>query len=238
MKVMVFAKATQDTEDKVPPNPKMINAMHEYNEALIAAGILKDPILGGLKPTRFAKRVRFSGQNRTVIDGPFTETKEVVAGFSLWEVKSIEEAVEWVKKCPIPRNGLRSRHSSAVFAGNMGPRHRVTPQPPNICISSATASCGDFAPATCRRPGVAVSRPGAGVGPGRSPSSSTIICDRRAGSSAAAGSSPASSARTPCSSALSDCCRYRASTRHEVSTWRSASSWRVPSTLNASRTCS
>lgn len=100
MKVMVLAKATQDTENEVPPDPKMINAMHEYNEALIAAGILKDQILGGLKPTRFAKRVHFSGQNRTVIDGPFAETKEVVAGFSLWEVKSMEEAVEWVKKAP------------------------------------------------------------------------------------------------------------------------------------------
>ena len=76
--------------------------MHRYNEALIAAGILKDQILGGLKPTRYAKRVHFSGKNRTVIDGPFTETKEAVAGFWLWDVKSIEEAVEWVKKCPNP----------------------------------------------------------------------------------------------------------------------------------------
>jgi len=102
MKVMVFVKATKDTEDGVPPDPKMIEAMHKYNEALIAAGILKDQILGGLKPTRFAKRVHFSGKDRTVIDGPFTETKELIAGFSLWEVKSIEEAVEWVKKCPNP----------------------------------------------------------------------------------------------------------------------------------------
>jgi hypothetical protein len=100
MKVMVFMKATEDTETAVPPTPEAINAMHEYNEALIAAGILKDQILGGLLPTRFAKRVRFSGKNRTVIDGPFAETKEVIAGFALWEVKSIEEAVEWVKKSP------------------------------------------------------------------------------------------------------------------------------------------
>ena len=102
MKVMVFVKATKDTENEIPPNPEMINAMHAYNEALIAAGILKDQILGGLKPTRFAKRVHFSGKNRTVIDGPFAETKELIAGFWLWEVKSIEEAVEWVKKCPNP----------------------------------------------------------------------------------------------------------------------------------------
>jgi len=102
MKVMVFVKATKDSEDAVPPEPEMLNAMQKYNEALIAAGILKDMVLGGLKPTRFAKRVHFSGKNRTVTDGPFTETKELVAGFWLWEVKSIEEAVEWVKKCPNP----------------------------------------------------------------------------------------------------------------------------------------
>ena len=102
MKVMVFMKATKDTEAEVPPDPKLIDAMHEYNEVLIAAGILQEQILGGLKPTRYAKRVHFSGKNRTVIDGPFTETKELVAGFWLWEVKSIEEAVEWVKKCPNP----------------------------------------------------------------------------------------------------------------------------------------
>ena len=101
MKVMIFVKATQDSEDEVPPDPKMINAMHEYNEALIAAGILKDQVLGGLKPTRFAKRVHFSGNNPMVVDGPFAETKELVAGFWLWEVKSIEEAVEWLKKCPL-----------------------------------------------------------------------------------------------------------------------------------------
>ena len=102
MKVMVFVKATQASEDGAPPDPKAMAAMGKYNEALIAAGILKDNIMGGLKPTRFAKRVHFSGKNRTVIDGPFAETKEVVAGFWLWEVKSIEEAVEWLKKCPNP----------------------------------------------------------------------------------------------------------------------------------------
>jgi Uncharacterized protein conserved in bacteria len=101
VKVMVFAKATQNTEDGTPPDPEAIQAMHDFNEALIAAGILKDQILGGLLPTQFAKRVHFSGKNRTVIDGPFTETKELVTGFALWEVKSIEEAVEWAKKSPV-----------------------------------------------------------------------------------------------------------------------------------------
>jgi hypothetical protein len=102
MKVMVFVKATKGSEDGVPPDPKAMEAMGKYNEALIAAGIMEGKILGGLKPTRFAKRVHFSGKNRVEIDGPFAETKEVVAGFWLWEVKSIEEAVEWVKKCPNP----------------------------------------------------------------------------------------------------------------------------------------
>jgi hypothetical protein len=102
MKVMVFVKATKDSEAGTPPDPNMMEAMGKYNEALIAAGILKEQILGGLKPTRFAKRVHFSGQNRTVIDGPFVETKELVAGFWLWEVESIDEAVEWLKKCPNP----------------------------------------------------------------------------------------------------------------------------------------
>ena len=109
MKVMIFSNATQETEDEIPPDPQMINAMHNYNEALIAAGILKDRILGGLKPTRFAKRVHLSGNGPTVIDGPFAETKELVAGFALWEVKSMEEAVEWVKKCPLTNSVIDIR---------------------------------------------------------------------------------------------------------------------------------
>jgi hypothetical protein len=102
MKVMVFVKATHDSEGGGPPDLKAMEAMGKYNEALIAAGIMKERILGGLRPTQFAKRVHFSGKNRTVIDGPFAETKELVAGFWLWDVKSIEEAIEWVKKCPNP----------------------------------------------------------------------------------------------------------------------------------------
>lgn len=102
MKVMILGKATRETEDGVPPTPEEMEAMGRYTEALIAAGIIKEPIFGGLKPTRFAKRVQFAGKSRTVIDGPFAETKELVAGFALWDVKSIEEAVEWVKKSPMP----------------------------------------------------------------------------------------------------------------------------------------
>jgi len=100
MKVMVMVKATADSEaGKLPPT-ELLAAMGQYNEQLVKAGIM---LAGeGLKPTKFAKRIHFSGKNRTVIDGPFTETKELVAGFWLWQVRSIEEAVEWVKRCPNP----------------------------------------------------------------------------------------------------------------------------------------
>jgi hypothetical protein len=100
MKVMVMVKATADSEaGKLPPT-ELMEAMGQYNEQLVKAGIM---LAGeGLKPTKFGKRVHFSGKNRTVVDGPFTETKELVAGFWLWQVRSIEEAVEWVKRCPNP----------------------------------------------------------------------------------------------------------------------------------------
>ena len=100
MKVAVLVKATKDSEAGVMPSAELLAAMGQFNESLVKAGIL---LAGeGLKPSRQGKRVHFSGKQRTVIDGPFTETKELVAGFWLWEVRSIEEAVEWVKRCPNP----------------------------------------------------------------------------------------------------------------------------------------
>ncbi len=100
MKVMVMVKATRDSEAGVMPSQELLTAMGQYNESLVKAGIM---LAGeGLKPSRYAKRVHFSGKDRTVIDGPFTETKELIAGFWLWQVRSIEEAVEWVKRCPNP----------------------------------------------------------------------------------------------------------------------------------------
>jgi hypothetical protein len=100
MKVMVFVKATADSEAGILPTQELLSAMGAFNESLVKAGIL---LAGeGLKPSRHGKRVRFSGTTRTVTDGPFTETKELVAGFWLWQVRSIEEAVEWVKRCPNP----------------------------------------------------------------------------------------------------------------------------------------
>ncbi len=100
MKVVVFVKATPDSEKGTPPDAQMLSEMMKYNEELVKAGILLDG--AGLKPSSAGARVRFSGKNRSVIDGPFTETKELVAGYWLWQVKSLEEAIEWVKRCPNP----------------------------------------------------------------------------------------------------------------------------------------
>ncbi|MEW6737562.1 MAG: YciI family protein [Acidobacteriota bacterium] len=100
MRVMVIIKADKDSEAGVLPDEKLLTDMGKYNEELVKAGIM---LAGeGLHPSSKGKRVKFSGQNRVVIDGPFAETKELIAGFWLWQVKSIEEAVEWVKRCPNP----------------------------------------------------------------------------------------------------------------------------------------
>jgi hypothetical protein len=98
MKVMMFAKATRQTEAGQVPTKEAILAMHEFNEELEKAGVLVD--LGGLKPTSRGVRVRYSGGKCTVIDGPFTESKELIAGYSLLEVKTLAEAVEWAKRAP------------------------------------------------------------------------------------------------------------------------------------------
>jgi hypothetical protein len=100
MKVMIFVKATIDSEHAVMPSQALLAEMGKFNEELVKAGILL--AAEGLRPSAQGKRVQFSGRNRTVIDGPFTETKELVAGFWLWQVRSIDEAVEWVKRCPNP----------------------------------------------------------------------------------------------------------------------------------------
>lgn len=103
MRVMVFVKATADSEAGIMPATELFEAMGKYNELLIKEGIMKDG--DGLKPTKFAKRVAFDGPNRLVIDGPFTETKELVAGFWIWTVRDMDHAIEWVKKCPNPMPG-------------------------------------------------------------------------------------------------------------------------------------
>jgi hypothetical protein len=101
---MVFVKATADSETGVLPEMEMFEAMDKFNQALIEAGIMRGEG-AGLKPTSHAKRVAFDGPSRTVIDGPFIETKELVAGFWQWEVKDMDEAVAWVKRCPNPMPG-------------------------------------------------------------------------------------------------------------------------------------
>ena len=99
MKVMVFGKATKDTEAGVMPTAQAWEAMDQFNEELVNAGIM---LVGeGLKPSSTGVRVRFSGKDRIVTDGPFAETKELIAGYSIWQVKSMEEAIAWVKRCPM-----------------------------------------------------------------------------------------------------------------------------------------
>jgi hypothetical protein len=108
MRVMVIVKATVDSENEADPidmekNGEMFEQMGKFNEELIKAGIM---LAGdGLKPSRFGKRVHFDGKKRSLTDGPFAETKELVAGFWIWQVRSMEEAVEWAKRCPNPMPG-------------------------------------------------------------------------------------------------------------------------------------
>jgi hypothetical protein len=108
MRVMVIVKATKDSEAENSPlemegAAEMFEAMGKYNEELVKAGIMLSG--DGLKPSKFGKRIHFSGTRRTVTDGPFAETKELVAGFWVWQVRSMEEAVEWAKRCPNPMPG-------------------------------------------------------------------------------------------------------------------------------------
>jgi hypothetical protein len=124
MRVMVFVKATEDSEAGVMPPTEMFEAMGTFNEELVAAGLM---LAGdGLKPSAQGKRVAFDGPGRTVIDGPFAETRELVAGYWLWEVKDIDEAVEWVKRCPNPMFGpseieIRPLYEMSDFAEALTP---------------------------------------------------------------------------------------------------------------------
>ena len=103
MKVMVLVKASKDSEAGVMPSAELLAAMGKFNEELAKAGVM---LAGeGLHPSSKGKRVRFAGGKRTVVDGPFTETKELVAGFWIWQVKSLEEAEQWVRRCPDPMPG-------------------------------------------------------------------------------------------------------------------------------------
>jgi hypothetical protein len=110
---MVIVKANRDSEAGIMPKQKLLAEMGKFNEELVKAGVLL--AADGLQPSSKGKRVRFSGAKRTVIDGPFTESKELIAGFWLWQVRSMEEAVEWVKRCPNPCEGESEIEIRQVF---------------------------------------------------------------------------------------------------------------------------
>jgi hypothetical protein len=106
MRVMVIVKATKNSEAGAMPSEKLLADMGKFNEELVKAGVM---LAGeGLHPSRKGKRVRFSGGKKTIVDGPFTETKELVSGFWLWQVKSMDEAIEWIRRCPDPMPGEES----------------------------------------------------------------------------------------------------------------------------------
>jgi hypothetical protein len=114
MKFMVMVKATRESEAGVMPGEKLLADMGKFNEELVKAGVMRAG--EGLHPSSKGARVRFSGSKRTVIDGPFAETKELVAGFWIWEVKSMAEAIDWVKRCPNPMAGDSEIEIRQVFS--------------------------------------------------------------------------------------------------------------------------
>ena len=138
MRVMVLVKATKDSEAGGMPSPELLEAMGKYNEALVNAGIF---LAGeGLHPSSKGKRMAFDGPNRTVIDGPFAETRELVAGFWLWKVKDMAEAVEWARRCPNPMPGpseieIRPLFEAADFGDALTPE--LTEQKDRIGESTA-----------------------------------------------------------------------------------------------------
>jgi hypothetical protein len=131
MRVMVIVKATADSEAGVLPTQQLLADMGRFNEELVKAGIM---LAGeGLKPSSQGKRVRFSGTKRTVIDGPFAETKELIAGYWLWQVRSMDEALEWVRRCPNPMPGesdieIRPIFEAADFGAEFTPELREQEQ--------------------------------------------------------------------------------------------------------------
>lgn len=128
MRVIVMVKATSQSEAGQMPGTELLAAMGNFNEELVKAGVM---LAGeGLHPSARGKRVQFSGSQRTVIDGPFSETKELVAGFWLWQVGSMEEAVEWVRRCPNPMEGdseieIRPLFEAADFGAELTPELRA-----------------------------------------------------------------------------------------------------------------
>ena len=113
MRFMVIVKATEDSEAGMMPSEELLTAMMKYNEELVKAGIM---LAGdGLQPSSKGARVQFEGPKRTVVDGPFAETKELVAGYWIWQVRSLDEAIEWVKRCPNPMEGESEIEIRQIF---------------------------------------------------------------------------------------------------------------------------
>ena len=137
MRVMVIVKANKESEAGVLPDKDLLTKMGKYNEELVKAGVM---LAGdGLHPSFKGKRVRFSGATRTVIDGPFTETKELIAGYWLWQVRSMEEAVEWLKRAPFDRGEeveIRQVFEGEDFGANLTPELREQEQRLRERISS------------------------------------------------------------------------------------------------------
>ncbi|WP_437587059.1 YciI family protein [Sorangium sp. So ce1000] len=125
MRFMILIKATKDSEAGVMPSEQLLTEMGKFNEELVKAGVM---VAGeGLHPSAKGARIRFSGEKRTVVDGPFAETKELIAGFWIWDVKSKDEAIEWVKRCPNPMYGESEIEIRQVFtADDFGPA--LTPE--------------------------------------------------------------------------------------------------------------
>ena len=119
MRVMVIVKANKESENGVMPSEKILTDMGKYNEELVKAGVM---LAGeGLHPSSKGKRVRFSGADRTVVDGPFAETKELIAGYWIWKVKSLQEATDWVRRCPNPTGAEGEIEIRPIFeAGDLG----------------------------------------------------------------------------------------------------------------------
>jgi hypothetical protein len=129
MRVMIIVKASKESEAGVLPDTKILTEMGKYNEQLVKAGVM---LAGdGLQPTSKGKRVKFSGETRTVIDGPFTETKELIAGYWIWQVRSMDEVVEWLKRAPFDGGmeiEIRPVFEAADFGENLTPELREQEQ--------------------------------------------------------------------------------------------------------------
>ena len=143
MRFMVMVKANKDTEAGVMPSEQLLAEMGNFNEELVKAGVM---LAGeGLHPSSKGARVRFSGTKRTVVDGPFAETKELIAGFWIWQVKSMDEAIEWVKRCPNPMNGeseieIRQVFEAEDFGAEFTPELREQEERLRAQIASQTAA--------------------------------------------------------------------------------------------------